>query len=189
MVKRNIAFGIGLLILLAFPPVKQLIESYMVGQMIVQIPLLVLAGFFFGQAMKMKIPTEGKGFNGNGIPGILLSVFTILFWILPRSVDASINDEIFAIAKYSTLPLLAGLPISLSWYRLNPIGKNFIWANLISMLFVMGWLYSKSPVRLCNNYLLDQQLLLGKTMFFITGIIIISGIFRSFILDHRTNYR
>lgn len=186
MVKRNAAFGFGLLILLSFPPVKQLMETYMVGQMIVQLPLLVLAGFYIGKAIRAKIPIDQTEFNTNGVPGILLAIFTISFWMLPRSIDASINEEIFAIAKYSSLPLLAGIPICFSWFRLNSIGKNFIWANLISMFVVMGWLYIKSPIRLCNNYLIGQQLLLGQTYLLLTGLLIIIGIFRSFMVDHRT---
>ncbi|WP_458413699.1 hypothetical protein ACNQFZ_02000 [Schinkia sp. CFF1] len=186
MVLRKATFGVGLLILLALPPVKHLIESYMVGQMVVQLPLLVLAGFFLGKALQTKIPMDQAESNKNGIPGMLLAIFTIAFWMLPRSIDASINEVLFSMAKYSSLPLLAGIPISYSWKRLNSISKNFILANLISMFVVMGWLYLESPVRLCNNYLVGQQLLLGKTYFFITGLLIITGIFRSFMVDHRT---
>lgn len=188
MLIRYTILGISLFLLLALPPVKHVMESYMVGQMIVQLPLLILAGFFIGKAINTKIPIDKGAFNNNGIPGMLLAIFTIAFWMLPRSIDASINEDIFAIAKYSTLPLLAGVPISISWKKLNPVAKNFIWANLISMFVVMGWLYLKSPVRLCNNYLIGQQLLLGKTYLFLTAIIGITGIFRSFMVDHRTNY-
>ncbi|WP_017755800.1 hypothetical protein [Calidifontibacillus oryziterrae] len=187
MVKRNLSFGVCLLILLSLPSIKELMESSMVGQMIVQLPLLILSGFLIGKAVKTKIPVDQKGFNNGGISGMLLAIFTILFWLLPRSIDASINDEMFSIAKFTTLPLLAGFPIALSWERLHINGRNFIWANLISMLVVMGWLYLNSPVRLCNNYLLDQQVSLGKTFLFLTGVLIISGIFRSFMVDHRTN--
>lgn len=188
MLIRNAALGIGLFILLAFPPVKHLMESHMVGQMIVQLPLLVLAGFFIGEAIKTKISVENNNSKLNGVAGILLALFTITYWMLPRAVDASLNDVVFGILKYSTLPLLAGIPISLCWKRLCPLWKSFIWANNISMFGVYGWLYIISPVRLCNNYLLGQQVLLGQIFLLITALIILYFIFRSFVGDHRANY-
>ncbi|NSL50930.1 hypothetical protein [Calidifontibacillus erzurumensis] len=187
MSKRYASFGFGLIFFLALPPVKQFTESFMIGQMLVQIPLLVLAGFFLGKTI-LDIWPNLISKKYNGIAGILLAVFTISFWMLPRSIDASINEMWFAIAKYSSLPLLAGIPISCSWKKLHPIGQNFIWANLVSMFIIMGWLYLTSPVRLCNNYLLEQQHLLGKSYLFLSGLIIISGIFRTFMMDHGTKY-
>ncbi len=187
MFKRNATLGIGLFILLALPPIKQLMESNMVGQMIVQIPLLVVAGFFMGEAIQKKIPIDQNRTKGSGVAGILMAIFTITYWMLPRAMDASINDVVFGILKYSTLPLLAGIPISLCWRKLHPLWKNFVWANNISMFGVYGWVYIISPVRLCNNYLLGQQILLGQIFLLITALIIIYFIFRSFMLDHRTN--
>ncbi|KEF37276.1 hypothetical protein M670_03523 [Schinkia azotoformans MEV2011] len=187
MFKRDATLGTGLFILLALPPVKQLMESHMVGQMIIQLPLLVLAGFFIGEAIKTKITVDQNSSKLNGVAGILLAVFTISYWMLPRAMDASINDGLFGILKYSTLPLLAGIPISLCWKKLHPLWKNFIWANNISMFAVMGWLFIISPVRLCNNYLLGQQILLGQIFLLVTALIIIYFIFCSFMLDHRTN--
>lgn len=40
---------------------------------------------------------------------------------------------------------------------LEVIGRSFVWTHMISMLVVLGWLYIDAPVRVCNNYLLDQQ--------------------------------
>lgn len=189
MLKRKAVIGFGLFLLLALPPVKQLMESHMVGQMIVQLPLLVVAGFFIGEAIKSKITVDQNNSKLNGVAGILLAVFTISYWMLPRAMDASINDVWFGILKYSTLPLLAGIPISLCWRKLHPLWKNFIWANNISMFAVMGWLFIISPVRLCNNYLLGQQILLGQIFLLVTALICIYFIFRSFMLDHHTNFR
>lgn len=64
-------------------------------------------------------------------------------------------------AKFLSLPLLAGFPLARSWPRLPGLVRATLWTNLIPMLGVMGWLYRESPVRLCNNYLLNQQDLLG----------------------------
>jgi hypothetical protein len=39
-----------------------------------------------------------------------------------------------------------------------------VWTNAISMLAVLGWLYVIAPVRVCNNYLVDQQEIAGWWM-------------------------
>jgi hypothetical protein len=39
------------------------------------------------------------------------------------------------------LPLLAGLPLGLSWSRMPPLGRAFIWANFIPKIAAVGALY------------------------------------------------
>jgi hypothetical protein len=84
--------------------------------------------------------------------------------MLPRSLDAALAEPAMAVAKFISLPALLGLPLAQSWCRLHPIARGFVWAKLVSMLGVLGWLYLAAPVRLCNFYLLDEQLLLGRAM-------------------------
>lgn len=160
-----------LYILLIFPPILNFLESSMIGQMVVLIPGLFICGILIGSVFSGKILRILGGFNSNGIPGALLAIFTIIFWILPRSLDASLNSDIVEIVKVITIPLLAGLPMGISWGRLYLAGKGLIIGNLISMLFVMSWIYLEAPVRVCNNYLVSQQENLGRMLFTI-GILL-----------------
>jgi hypothetical protein len=153
-----------LMILLVLPPILDRLESSMIGVMIVQIPLLVTAGYLAGVVTGQKLKRKSGSWNANGIPGLLFGLFILFFWILPRSVDASLNDSYIKLAKLITLPLMAGIPFGVSWRRVHPVVKGAVKANLVSMLAVMGWLYLAVPVRVCNNYLLSQQNALGKTM-------------------------
>jgi hypothetical protein len=68
------------------------------------------------------------------------------------------------VAKFTTVPLLVGVPLSLSWPLLPPVARGFIWANLISHAAVLGWLYTVAPNRLCTRYLFDQQATAGAAL-------------------------
>jgi hypothetical protein len=162
---RYVMIGLLLLLFVSLPYIRSMLEESMVGTMLIQYPLLVGSGYILAKGF----PKKWRGFfvyyNENGIAGILITICVVGFWVLPRSVDAALNEPIIEIAKYMSLSLLAGILLFYSWQLLGPISKAFIWANLISMIFVMSWLYSVSPARLCNNYLVTAQQQLGKAMF------------------------
>jgi hypothetical protein len=96
-----------------------------------------------------------------GIPGIVAVVLGTSFWMLPRALDQAIADWRVDLVKFLTLPLLVGVPLGLSWRRMPPLGRAFIWANFIPKLGAIGGLYLGAPTRLCAYYRLDQQELAG----------------------------
>ena len=147
---------------LVLTPLRSLLESSLQGHVLVQIPLLIALGFWLGRAGDKWIEPWQRSWNGGGIAGVLSASFTIAFWMLPRWLDASISEPAVAAAKYLSLPLLAGLPLALSWPRLHPIARAVVKIELIAMLVRLGWLYLISPDRLCNNYLLAEQIILGQ---------------------------
>ncbi len=140
------------------------LASTMVGHVLVQIPMLVAVGFALGQCVKPRIGRALANFNAGGIPGILLVTFTLAFWMIPRWLDGSITSAWIADAKYYTLVLLAGMPLALSWSRLHPVARGVVKIEFLAMLLRLGWLYQISPVRFCNNYLLTDQVWLGRGM-------------------------
>lgn len=141
------------------------LEASMLGYMLVQIPGLIAAGYCFGKYLLAALPSRWFRWDPGGACFTLLAIFTIAYWILPRNVDAALNDIATGAWKWATLPLLAGIPLAIGWQKLHPIAKGLVRTNLISMLFVMSWLYTSAPVRLCNNYLEQQQDQLGQGMF------------------------
>jgi hypothetical protein len=62
------------------------------------------------------------------------------------------------------VPLLVGLPLAQSWPRSSFVVRGVFLLELIATLFRLGWLYLVSPLRLCNNYLLDDQQRLGQIL-------------------------
>jgi hypothetical protein len=84
--------------------------------------------------------------------------------MLPRSLDAAVTERWVEAAKFTSVPLLIGLPFGLSWPRMDFVVRGVFLAELIASFFRLGWLYLVSPVRLCNNYLLGDQQRLGAYM-------------------------
>lgn len=146
--------AIILFLLLALPPVRQLLESQLTTHMLVQIPLLIWAGWMAGRALPANTLAE---WNGNGVPGLIVALFAMLFWMIPRWLDAALSESAWEAIKFITVPLLIGLPLGASWWRASAFTRAVIWSNGISMLAVVGWLYANAPVRVCNNYLVNQQ--------------------------------
>lgn len=171
---RRITISLGLVLVLSIPPIRHGLEESMIGQMLIQIPLLAVAGYILGHGLRKRMSPLLSRYNSNGIPGLLIVFYALIYWLLPRSIDSALNSTFFEMLKYITVPIMIGLPLALSWDRLNLTVQGFVWTNVIAMSFVMGWLYANSPVRLCNNYLTEQQLQLGNTLMLISVFLLLS---------------
>ena len=93
-------------------PLGEWMTSTMLGHVLVQIPIVVAAGFFLGLIVEPRIRSALRTVNAGGIPGILLVSFTIAFWMVPRWLDGSLTSDTIAVAKYLSLALLAGMPLA-----------------------------------------------------------------------------
>ncbi len=159
--------------ILLMPPVKHALEASMTAQMLVQIPLLVLVGWLLHSAVPERLQAIIARWNGYGITGMVLTVSAAAYWMLPRTLDAATSYTLVALAKYSLVPLLIGLPFSLSWPRMNFIVKGVFLLEFIATFFRLGWLYVSSPSRFCNNYLLGDQQRLGQYMLIIGCVLLV----------------
>lgn len=153
--------GALLWMVLASPPIRQTLEATMTAQMLVQIPLLAVAGWLVAHAVPRRMDCALARWNGGGIAGLLLASLAGIVWMLPRMMDASANDAWFAMAKFASVPLLIGVPVALSWPRTGFVVRGVFLLEVIATAFRIGWLYLGSPVRLCSNYLLSDQQRLG----------------------------
>lgn len=155
---RHGRFGVATLyLLLATPAARGWLEASMIGHMLLQIPLLAAVGIMSSRLLPQRWQNSLLAAAGGAIPCVLTALFVSSYWMLPRALDAALADPLVDVAKFLSLPLLVGLPLGLAWKRLRIIGRGLVWTNFFSMLAVLGWLYIAAPVRLCNNYLVDQQ--------------------------------
>lgn len=152
---------VGGYLLLALPATRSWLEASMVTHMLVQMPLLVALGALAAVCLDERRRQSLLALLGGPVSSIALATFASSYWMLPRALDAAIGGGLTEAMKFLSLPLLVGLPVALAWQRLGPIGRGFVWTNLISMLGFLGWLYLAAPVRVCNNYLLDEQSRVG----------------------------
>jgi len=149
----------------------KVLESSMPGHVLIEIPLLVYVGVLIAKVFSTTFDRLFASVNAGGIFGILLVTAVLVFWMIPRWLDAALSFETVAWAKYISLPLLVGIPLACSWGLLHPVARGVVKIEFLSMLFRLGWLYIISPDRLCNNYLLNDQDLLGKGLLIIGFIL------------------
>jgi len=145
-------------------PLRLTLESDMAVHMALQVPLLIALGVLVAAIVRSHEPRWLADADWLGIPGIVAVVFGTSFWMLPRALDGAVADPAVDLAKFLSLPLLVGLPLGLSWRRMPPLGRAFIWANFIPKLGAIGGLYLAAPSRLCAYYRLDQQDAAGWTL-------------------------
>jgi hypothetical protein len=158
------------ILLLAVPPARTGLESSMPGHMLVQMPLLILAGSLIGIPLRPTFASLLDRYDAYGIASILIGVFALAFWMLPRSLDAALAEPAMEAMKFLTVPGLVGVPVALAWPRLPAVARGFVFGNCLSMLAVLGWLYLAAPVRVCNFYLSSDQALTGKGLLLLAAV-------------------
>jgi hypothetical protein len=146
---------------LALPGMRASLERMMVTHMLVQIPLLALAGAISAGALPVAWRDRIAAWNRGGVSGTMLALIASSWWMVPRALDLALQSPAMEVTKFVTLPLLVGAPLRLSWRPLGAMGRGFVLANVLPMWAVVGWMYVVAPVRICNFYLLDQQILAG----------------------------
>lgn len=162
--RRLLVCACGSWLVLWLPPVRGALEGDMALHMAVQMPLLIALGVFAAGAARRLEPRWLAAADWLGLAGIAAVVLGTSFWMLPRALDQAVADWRVDLVKFLTLPLLVGMPLGLSWRRMPPLGRAFIWANFIPKLGAVGGLYLGAPTRLCAYYRLDQQELAGWTL-------------------------
>jgi len=153
-----------LVLVLLAPPVRHGLEATMTAQMLVQLPLLVAAGWLLSRALPPRLLAGVERWSHRGFTGLVLVTVTAAFWMLPRSLDAATSQPLIAAAKYLSVPLLIGLPFGVSWLSMGFVVRGVFLVEFVASFFRLGWLYLISPIRLCNNYALNDQQRLGGYM-------------------------
>lgn len=150
-------------VVLALPPIQIFLEQSMVTHMLVQLPALTIIGWMAGNAFPEEWKRKLSTWNKWGITGIALAIVIMAYWMLPRSLDAAITEWPFEIIKFLTIPLM-GISLSLSWPLLHPIAQGVLKLEFWATFMRLGWLYIDLPDRLCANYLLSDQRILGQLL-------------------------
>jgi len=160
----------ALLCLLAWPGVRQGLEASMTLHMLVQYPLLALAGYLLAAALPGRWTARLDVWNAHGISGLLAAALVLAVLMIPRVLDLALVDGRIEALKYLAL-LACGAAIRLSWRPAGLLVQGFFLGNVLPMMAVVGNLYESSPMRVCNAYLLDDQARLGQILVWISAAI------------------
>ncbi len=152
-----------LLALLVLPPSRQLLEAGMTLHMLVQFPLLAGCGLLLAGALPGPWRRRLERWNALGIAGLLATALVLGVLMIPRVLDLALVDGRVEAAKWLAL-LACGAALRLSWRPAGLLVQGFFLGNVLPMTAVAGHLYQDSPVRLCNAYLLGDQVRLGQLL-------------------------
>lgn len=155
--------ALALPVVLALPPLRGLLESSMSLHMLVQFPLLILAGFLLAGHVPQGWSARLQRWNAYGISGLVLVAVVLSLGMIPRLLDLALVDPAIEAAKWLAL-LACGAALRGSWQRAGLVVQGFFLFNVLPMMGVVGQLYQDSPLRLCNAYLLDDQVWLGQAL-------------------------
>ncbi len=139
------------------------LKATLVTHVLLQFPMLIVGGVLLGISIGRR-PRAPRETAMQGIAALLLAGFCLAFWMLPRWLDAAVLDLRVDALKIASLVLLVGMPLGWGWRRVGALARAFTWANAVSMLAVLGVFYVSFQERLCNNYLVNEQAILGSTM-------------------------
>ncbi|HJV25937.1 MAG TPA: hypothetical protein VJ673_09620 [Aromatoleum sp.] len=153
--------GAALLATSTAPELRPWLEADMARHMLVQFPLLILAGAAFASALRPRVRGGGAAINAHGLAGLLLCLLVSAFWMIPRALDQALLSSAVEVAKIATL-LAAGGALRLSWRPAGLVVQTFFVGNWAWMTAVIGLIYQDLSARLCNGYLLDQQVIAGQ---------------------------
>jgi hypothetical protein len=175
--------GTLLPLVLAAPPLQRALEASMTAQMLVQIPLLAIAGALLGKSLPEPMASRIGPWDRGGVTGLIVVTFASGCWMLPLALDAAASRAAADLAKFLTVPLLIGLPLALSWSRMSFVLRGVLLFEALATIFRLGWLYLISPVRLCNNYGLSDQQRLGEWLL-TAGAALLLGIVWQLVWGH-----
>jgi hypothetical protein len=152
-----------LLAVLLLPPVRAALEGSMNRHMLLQFPLVAIAGALLAARLPAAWRRAADRWNAYGIAGLLLVALVSALLMIPRVLDLALVDARVEVAKWLAL-LVAGAALRLSWPRAGLLVQGFFLGNVLPMMGVVGQLFQDSPLRLCNAYLLDDQVRLGQAL-------------------------
>ena len=152
---------------LSLPPLRVLIEQSMVWHMLVQMPLLVLAGWCTAAGWS---PTSGRWrkqldrwhqVNRFGLTGFMLAQVLMAYWMIPALVDRAVVLPAADAAKLACL-WLAGVALKQGFQRAPLAVQLFFVGYGLPMLAWMGLYLASTDLRLCNAYSMASQLAAGQ---------------------------
>ncbi|PPD18758.1 MAG: hypothetical protein CTY27_00875 [Methylotenera sp.] len=155
----------------SLPPFKFLLASSMVFHMLIQIPALVMAGYWLN--------AQNKPLNSAlslSLSCWLWILFAGMFWMLPISLDKALIYSNWDIFKIITL-VLSGMLLKPALAGPKILSLFFVGSSLM-MLFSVGHFYQNSESRLCNSYLLVSQQSTGLGLMLLATALLLFALFK-----------
>ena len=166
-----------LLAALASSPGRNFLEASMARHMLIQFPLLMLCGAWLASGLSAVLAKSGavrqiaaSSWNAHGMTGLFGTALVLGVLMIPRVLDLALVNPWIELSKIAAL-VACGVAVYTSWRPAGWVVQGFFLGQLLPMMAVAGTLYESSPTRVCNAYLLDDQVLLGQSLVWIAASI------------------
>ncbi|MCE4553909.1 hypothetical protein [Pelomonas cellulosilytica] len=151
--------GLLLSLLLAWPGVRDGLESRMSLHMAAELPMLLAAGAWLAGVL----PWPGRllqWLDAGGLLAATTASAVLALWMVPAALDLALLQPGVALLKYGSW-LAAGGMLRLARPRFTPVVAAFFLANAAWMTATAGLLYLDAEQQLCVNYLVSDQQVAG----------------------------
>lgn len=142
---------------LSLPPLRSLIEQSMAWHMVVQMPMLLAAGWLFAGrpdgAGDGPLPRTWDHF---GLTSFMIAQAIFSYWMLPSAIDRAVVLPQADLLKLLSL-FCSGLLLRRAMARSPGASQLFVVGYAVSMLFATGSFVATADQRLCNAYSLESQ--------------------------------
>jgi hypothetical protein len=156
---------------LSFHPARQLIERSMFWHMAIQMPLLLLTGWLLAQRYSGALKNGMiHRLNYEGLTAMLIASFILAYWMIPLTIDQAVISYTVDAFKIASL-IFCGFILQNFFAASNRMVQLFFLGYSLAMLGGLGVYFITTDLRLCNAYSLQSQILTGKAICIISGII------------------
>lgn len=149
---------------------SDLLESSMILHMLVQLPLLAALGFFCSLELSKLYTSLIRYADDYGAVTFVFVTGVFMFWMIPSALDQSVTEWSYKISKYISV-FFMGFVYGYGRLYMNPILHGVLKFEGWAMLCRFGYGYMVAPQRLCSNYLIEEQIVLGKIFLVLAAII------------------
>lgn len=168
LARHQALIGFALLAAMFVPQLRAAFESRMSTHMLLQFPMLILAGGLLAHGVSPARRQRLLAWNAHGIAGLFFAGLVLALAMIPRLLDLVLVDGRIDALKFAAL-LLCGAALRLSWQAAGAVVQGFFLGNTLPMMAIAGTLYLEAPARVCNAYRLDEQQFVGSALIWVAS--------------------
>jgi hypothetical protein len=178
MIRRTLwVLAVGMLI---SPPLDPLLDHSMAGQMALQMPFLAALGVLArGCWPALQLRTDGQA-----AAAIVFAAGSLVFWMLPRSLDATVHvwwaDQLMH-ANW----VAVGWLLAMGSGRLRFHVRFAAGIYAAAMILAAGVVYTSAVIPVCSNYSTRQQNLAGSLLIWIGAVLFVAVLARAVLCFNR----
>lgn len=147
---------------LSLVPLRSLIEQSMLWHMVIQMPMLILAGWWSMRSFShTRFARWLERWNRYGLTGLIAAEGIGAFWMLPSAIDRAVVLPQADALKLLTL-FACGALLQHSFVRAPAVLQLFFIGYTVPMLMWLGFYFATTDLRLCNAYSLASQVSAGR---------------------------